>query len=73
MEVRRATTGDESVLRALRVAALSDTPDAFGSTLKREEARTLEDWRRWFSPGVTYLAVDNNDDPVGLVVGAARW
>ena len=29
----------------------------------------MDDWRRWFSPGVTYLAIDDNDDAVGLVVG----
>ena len=69
MSVRRATVGDEGVLRALRVAALGDSPQAFGSTLEREEARTLNDWRRWLSPGVTFLAMDDNDVAVGLVAG----
>ncbi len=53
--VRRAVIGDEEVLRAVRLQALSDAPRAFGSTYERELARTMEDWRRWLDPGVTFL------------------
>ena len=45
LEIRRAVIGDEGVLRDLRVQALTDAPEAFGSTLEREMARTIEDWR----------------------------
>ena len=49
--VRRAVMGDEGVLRALRIEALTEAPEAFGSTLERELARTTEDWRRWMALG----------------------
>ena len=45
--VRRAVSGDEAALRALRLQALSDSPEAFGSTYERELARTHEEWQRW--------------------------
>jgi len=37
--VRRAQIGDEAVLRDLRLRAMLDAPDAFGSTYEREAAR----------------------------------
>jgi ribosomal protein S18 acetylase RimI-like enzyme len=58
MNVRRAIEGDEPLLRELRLHAMRDAPDAFGSTYEREAARTVEDWRRWLSPGVTFLLED---------------
>ena len=66
--VRRAASGDELILRALRLHALSEAPDAFGSTYARELARTPADWQRWLSPGATFI-VDAEDDPKGLVAG----
>ena len=68
MIVRRAAAGDEPILRALRLQALSDAPDAFGSTYDREFARTPADWQRWLSPGATFI-VDATDGPKGLVAG----
>lgn len=53
--VRRAALGDEPVLREIRLQALSDAPDAFGSTYERELARSASDWQRWMSPGVTFI------------------
>jgi len=53
--VRRAALGDEPILRELRLEALCEAPDAFGSTYEREMARTPADWRRWMSPGVTFI------------------
>jgi ribosomal protein S18 acetylase RimI-like enzyme len=67
--VRLAIPGDEPILRALRLEALSDAPDAFGSTYERELARTNADWRRWLSPGATFLLTDD-DGPKGIVAGA---
>jgi ribosomal protein S18 acetylase RimI-like enzyme len=43
LSVRRAVIGDEPVLRAVRLQALSDSPTAFSSTYERELARTMED------------------------------
>ena len=68
MTVRRATLGDEPILRELRLLALSDTPDAFGSTYDRELARTEADWRRWLAPGATFI-LDDGEGPRGLVAG----
>lgn len=62
--VRRAAIGDEPILRALRLQAMLDSPDAFGSTYERELARTPLDWQRWLSPGAT-------DALVGAVIAWA--
>lgn len=59
--VRRAALGDEPILREIRLQALSDAPDAFGSTYEREVARSASDWQRWMSPGVTFVL----DEPAG--------
>ena len=45
--VRRAVLGDESILREVRHQALSDEPNAFGSTYEREVAWTKSVWQRW--------------------------
>jgi GNAT superfamily N-acetyltransferase len=66
--VRRAAIGDEPVLRALRLQALTDSPSVFGSTYEREVARTTEDWRRWLAPGATFI-LEAPGEPRGLVAG----
>src|SRR6478735_6252805 len=66
--VRLALPGDEPILRALRLEALIDAPEAFGSTYARELARTTSDWQRWLAPGVT-LILEEADIPRGLVAG----
>ena len=68
MRVRRAGLGDEPTLRALRLEALTEAPEAFGSTYDRELARTTADWRRWLAPGVTLL-LEVSDEARGLVAG----
>ena len=66
--VRRAAIGDEPIMRALRLQAMLDSPDAFGSTYERELDRTTLDWQRWLSPGATFL-LDQNGEAVGIVAG----
>jgi ribosomal protein S18 acetylase RimI-like enzyme len=70
MNVRRTAAGDEEMLRALRLQALSDAPEAFGSTYEREVARTTSDWRRWFAhDSATFVAEHPSGSAVGLVAG----
>lgn len=69
MRTRRATTGDESALRDLRLQALLDEPHAFGSTYERELERTNDDWRKWMSPGVTFI-LEDAERPRGIVAAA---
>jgi len=68
LEVRRAAIGDESVLRELRLQALTESPRAFSSTYEREVARTIEDWRRWLAPAATFI-LEADGEPRGLVAG----
>ena len=69
--VRRAVAGDEAALREVRRQALRDAPEAFGSTIERELARTDDDWRRWITPGATFILFESRTarGPVG---GARR-
>jgi GNAT superfamily N-acetyltransferase len=69
IRTRRAVIGDESILRDLRLQALTDEPHAFGSTYARELARTIDDWRKWMSPGVTFILEDAGS-PRGIVAAA---
>jgi ribosomal protein S18 acetylase RimI-like enzyme len=66
--VRHAVPGDEPVLRALRLEALIEAPEMFGSTYDRELARTTADWQRWMAPGVT-LILEASETARGLVAG----
>lgn len=72
--VRRIRRGEAQVLRRVRLAALSDQPDAFGSTLEREVAFSDDVWADRVSrssagdESVTYLAWFG-DDAVGIVSG----
>ncbi|MEO8360313.1 MAG: GNAT family N-acetyltransferase [Vicinamibacteria bacterium] len=67
--IRRAQIGDEAILRSLRLDALGEAPQAFGSTRERELARTITDWQRWLSPGATFL-LETEDGAKGLVAGS---
>jgi GNAT superfamily N-acetyltransferase len=66
--VRRAVLGDEAILREVRLQALSEQPDAFGSTYEREVARSTADWQRWMSPGVAFILCEP-EGTRGMVAG----
>jgi GNAT superfamily N-acetyltransferase len=82
-KVRRLSTGEATLVRDLRLRALRDAPMAFGSTLAREEAYTLEQWARWGAgegqavfvaepaAGLASGAIDD-DDPTFAHL-CARW
>jgi GNAT superfamily N-acetyltransferase len=67
--IRRLAPGDEEALRAIRLEALDDDPDAFGSTYEREADRPLEDWRRWFTGGAAFIAQADDGASIGLAAG----
>ncbi len=42
IEVRRIQPDEGAAIRKLRIAALTDTPEAFGATLAEEQATTVD-------------------------------
>jgi len=55
-------------LRAVRLAALADSPSAFGSTLEREQQYDEQRWREWSRNVATFLAF-RDGVPVGMAGG----
>ncbi len=75
MRIVRAEPDDWEQLRDLRLRALLDAPEAFGSTHEQEAARTEDDWRA-FAAGrdgaarqAAFVAVDEDGRWIGLAVG----
>ncbi len=71
MIIRPMAEQDWRRAKAIRLAALADTPDAFGTTLAEDEARPDAEWRARLaaSDRVTFVAELTGED-VGLVVCA---
>jgi ribosomal protein S18 acetylase RimI-like enzyme len=66
--IRHLTPADATDYRAIRLAALQDTPEAFGSTYESEAGRPLSGWgERLATPGAFAAYVD------GKIVGMARF
>src|SRR5262245_38483805 len=66
--VREVRPDDWAILREIRLAALRDAPQAFGSTYKREARFTGAQWReRINSRSVTFFAhLDEDAAPAGI-------
>ena len=78
MQILRVEADDWERIREIRLRALREDPDAFGSTFEREAAAAEEQWRS-FATGweetarqATFVAVDGDGGWVGIVVGAVR-
>jgi len=69
--VRTAAPEDWENLRDIRLAALRDAPDAFGSTYAEQAAFTREQWLGRIAGNSTFLAYldGGGTDPVGLAGG----
>lgn len=74
MEYRilRAQPTDWQQIRSVRLRALADSPDAFGSTLNEEQQLTDDEWRsRSESPSIArFLAIATGGSGLGIAVGA---
>ena len=62
--LRRLGVDDWEAFRDIRLRSLTDSPDAFGSTVARELAFTEDDWRRRVS-GPVYVVEDPQPVSVG--------
>jgi ribosomal protein S18 acetylase RimI-like enzyme len=75
VEIRRIGADEWDELRDLRLRALQDAPDAFGSTYEEESARSDAEWMEWTADladgGSSFGAVAVDDgDWVAMAVGA---
>ena len=59
MRIRQLGSDDVDILRTIRIEALTADPDAFGSTLEREQGRSNEDWVAWLNRGATFIGEDD--------------
>ncbi|HVB52190.1 MAG TPA: GNAT family N-acetyltransferase [Acidimicrobiales bacterium] len=66
--VRRTLSDDWSELRDIRLEALRDTPDAFGSTYEEALAFSDDEWRTFAQKRCFYLA-ERDARVVGMISG----
>jgi len=70
--VREVIAGDWEAFRDIRLEALRDAPEAFGSTHEREVALAEADWQRRIARGgnfLGYLPEASATEPAGLIGG----
>jgi ribosomal protein S18 acetylase RimI-like enzyme len=74
IEVRTARPDEWRRVRDLRLRALADSPNAFGSTFERERSHTEIEWVQWISgweDSVNRMVVAvAGDEWVGMAVGS---
>jgi GNAT superfamily N-acetyltransferase len=66
MEIQRLSIDEALRLRHIRLRALADAPDAFGSTYAEIAAYPLEEWSKQLQEIATFIAVRDGRD-LGLV------
>jgi predicted GNAT family acetyltransferase len=64
-EIRLLVGDDWQLWRDLRLQSLADTPEAFGSTLAREQAFSEETWRQRAQGGAVIAFVDGTPAALG--------
>jgi len=69
MEIQRLSAVEGTRLRAIRLRALRDAPDAFGTTFEEAAAFPAETWAAQIEALATFIAVGEGAD-VGMVRGA---
>jgi ribosomal protein S18 acetylase RimI-like enzyme len=68
LAISRVAEADWTHLRTVRLAALSESPQAFGSNYSTEEQFSEADWRKWARDWATFLAF-LCDRPIGIAAG----
>lgn len=68
--VARVVEADWKHLRAVRLAALTGSPEAFGSDYSTEEQFSEDDWREWARDWTTFIAFRLHT-PIGMAAGVA--
>ena len=71
IEIERLFAGDEQRLRAIRLRALADAPEAFGTTFAEANALGAADWREQLEQLTTFVATSGNSD-VGIARGVCH-
>jgi len=66
--IRSTTSDDAQRLRDIRLAALHDEPDAFGSTYEESLHYSMDRWHRLASEW-NYFMAETGDDVVGMASG----
>ena len=66
MQIQRLSIDEARRLRHVRLRALADTPDAFGSTYAEVAAHPLAEWSKQLQEIATFVAVHDGKD-LGLV------
>ncbi len=74
MDVRRIRADEGTLLRAMRIRALTDTPTAFGSTIKQTLAYSMEVWEERarsnaLSDTISGFLAERDGEVVGLAGG----
>lgn len=65
-EIRGVAADDWQLWRSVRLRALQDAPDAFGSTYDREAAMREDDFRARLQPGSPAVVALAGGEPVGM-------
>lgn len=66
--IRRFDNFEADLLRQIRLDALKESPEAFGSTFELESVRPLEFWQKWLAETPTFGAFTGDGEVGGMAV-----